>query len=676
MKVVVSTCLFCLASFFSLLTGTSPVPSLFHYMGTMPVEMRDYWIDFLDAVSYGSYLKTAKEAKTVSATEYAATLILKKAALEVKSLVFDNYDDRIRLMEILSGVQTIVRIHFKVSDKPSNTSQAMNLIESRLDFFRSLSEDLLWNGACWAGLVTIDMVNDCFDQFSPSFIMGNATQMVFMACWTGNLQLLNRLIQAPVSWSSEVCKAAVIGIALHGSYDFMTTIGKHVPTLKRHHVDIIVAAMALKRNSLFETVINTVLLSIPKMNRKTMILEILIGASAVGRLDIVKDLFQCYLDSIPEDYLERSLTKAAQNGNLSIVKYLLTESEYRYLDVSIHETVLVKIITAATAYQQIAVIDFILFEYLASRRDFRAKLIPPALATAAANSSLKILDRLLGRDRFGNLLVEELDFGSDRNSLLSSSLISDCTDVIEYLLARKHDTDSRFHSLDLSLENNIILRRACSQGRPQILRFLLRVDSGGNLVIPGIDPAAQKNEALRMACKNGHLDIVQELLKTDQHDKLIFKTVRVDTADNGPLRIAVAYDQVHIVKFLLQLKVLEDGSTRYKLEGVDPTVNNQYILCNAVENGRTEMVQFLLKHKGEGFLLPGLAIPDQLLQLAVQLEHLSIVEILLQCPLADRKVQIEQAIGSVWACRNSAVNDLLQRALQASQTRDNIARFS
>lgn len=638
----------------------------------MPVEIRDYWFEFLDAVSYGSYLKTAKEAKTISATEHTATLILKQAALEVKSLVFDNYEDRIRLMEILSCVQTIVRIHFKVSDKPPNTSQVMNLIESRLELFRSLSEDLLWNGACWAGLVTIDMVNDCFDQFSSSFIMDNATQMVFMACWTGNWQLLNRLIQAPVSWSSEVCEAAVIGIALHGSYDFMTTVGKRVPTLKRRLVDIIVAAMALKRDSLFETVTNTVLLSIPTMNRKSTILEILIGASAVGRLDIVKDRFQCYLDSIPEDYLERSLTKAAQNGNLSVVKYLLTESEYRYLDVSVHETVLVKILTAATAYQRIAVIDFLLFEYLASRRDFRAKLIAPALATAAANSSLKILDRLLGRDRFGNLVVEELDFGSNRDSILSSTLISDRADVIEYLLARKHDTDSRFHSLDLSMEHNIILRRACSQGRPQILRFLLRVDSGGNLVIPGIDPAAQKNEALRMACKNGHLGIVQELLKTDQHDELIFKTVRVDTADNGPLRIAAAYDQVHIVKFLLQLKVSEDGSTRYKFEGVDPTVNNQYILRNAVENGRTGMVHFLLKRKDERFLLPGLAIPDQLLQLAAQLGHLSIVEILLQCPLADRKVQIEQAIDDVWTFRHSAITDLLQKALQDSQARDNI----
>jgi len=152
--------------------------------------------------------------------------------------------------------------------------------------------------------------------------------------------------------------------------------------------------------------------------------------------------------------------------------------------------------------------------------------------------------------------------------------------------------------IDMNIHKNDLFERAVRSGQPNIVRYLLETQEDLPL-----------NNALIDAIEGNHLNVVIELLAhgTDP---------TVD--DNYPLQIAAEQGHTEIVRLLLNTP------------GVNPIVDNNIVLESSASEGHAEVVELLLK---DGRIDPSIS-DNTAIRIAAQEGHVEVVKKL----LADGRV--------------------------------------
>jgi ankyrin repeat protein len=305
--------------------------------------------------------------------------------------------------------------------------------------------------------------------------------------------------------------------------------------------------------------------------------ELFILSSANGHLECVTLLHQQFKDT-PTEILERSLSNAAKNNHVKIVKYLLLDPR---VTKSANSVLLV-----ACRYSSVETVHFLL-ELPCTDPSVRDNL---AFRLVCKEMKSIYLLRLLLKDkrvdpscqdqfaiRFtsqhgASEFVAELlgDQRVDPSALYNESIRyaskAGHTKVVELLLK-----DSR---VDPTAENNFAIRIASSFGFADLVQLLLQ---------HGADPSAEDNYAIQFASQNGHLEVV----------KILLQDGRVDPGVNHDFTVRMA--SKHSKKGITnENRYAEIVSVLLKHSNVDPSSMSNFSLRYAAQSGNAKIVKMLL----------------------------------------------------------------------------------
>lgn len=612
-------------------------------------------------VDYANMLKAFENASLYSASYYVAFELMKRAAEELELLEFEVTAERMRLMAIISSLDTVVDIHHRglsiyAQDDAAPREVAMH-IQTRFLECAELSDQPIWKATCMAGLVRGGKLSVVASHFSSAFIENERRYLLFAAVSTGSWEILGDSMGSISRWEAV---GVTLGIAYCGSVATFTETQRRA-LVTTDDIQVILERALLFGREAFVNEMLSVMLSDPIGPRRAQALEeIFEKACATGALGTVKRLIECGGRGLRGFCVVNSLNAAALYGHLVIVKSLVLEKDSPFKKYG-SSSLLHGLLWRAANRNHLDFLRFFLIDWDDPRREQQRASVSSAFAGAASGGALQAMDFLLGKDNSGRDLASHFEIST---VMLVKIEWHDRLDVLNYLVELEK-TEPRLQSINWATDNNKLLRTACSKGHLHLLQFLLRTDERGDFVLSGIDPGASSNNALCSACRWGRLAIVKELLKTDAEGNLVYRTVQPGCENNLPLIRAACHGHLDVVQFLLQRG---PKGCAYLFAGVDPTANDQQALREAASGGYATIVEFLLKRDVNGeYVHPGVVVPRGLLRRLVSKPTLeTVVRILLQHPIVERAAEIQQALDHARRKKLCVMIQLLEDAMNSS----------
>lgn len=631
----------------------------------LPLEIRDHIFARLDVYEYAQFLKAAGSAAEGTASSHLLHQMIRNGAAELRMLDFAVFGQRDRIKQILSGVQTVVRVQFTrllaSAGREWDLTEMAGLFEESFAECAEHSSTDLWRGACMSALVdnTIQRERHLLSRLSAPFIKAHVGLILFAVITAGDWEAFDLLKPYWETRSRRGFRGILFGIGFGGSRALQSQVVTRIPRVAKSLLSVLIAAALFGRETFFLQLLLDV--TVDEREGEEAWKKLVWGAFAVacgsGSATLVERLARHFGDILTAKCLEAGLIKAVRGGNLPVVKFILSHDRQRPADRQLRPSLFSQIMIDSARLGRLNVLEYLLLDWEDERRLGLRWYIPGAMARAIAAAPLAVLDVLLGTDRTGEPLIS---YPKICTEIIGRAVASDRVEAIEYLLARKA-TDSRFAHFNLAACNNAWLYYACEDGAQRIFQFLMQQDERRNFIFRGIDPGAGNNAPLRRACARGHLAMVQELLRTDADNRLVHQTVQPASLDNESLRMAAIGGHLEIVKLLLERVERDDGKQHYKYEGIDPSARGQAALGGAALNKHVAVVAVLLQQDADGTpLYPEVAVPNDLLVVVAQRGHRQLVRLLLQGPfVGDRAQAIALALAAAQQHRRHHVVDLL-----------------
>lgn len=697
-----------LLSFLSILLPGSTVLATggpLQSLAGLPVELREHVYQFLDIKHYANLLNASRAGHlVVAASQRFEWDLLRKAAREIDRIDSRTWSGVRRRQEILSGVQTLVRVCSQRSPEcegrdrekrqepdmqggadtrpPANGQWAAGMQEEaevrqtaycfqqRFAEYAGLSTIPLWHVACMAALADVYSLDD---SLTDTFVKEHLNVVVYTTVMLGNLDLLNKIIAAQDLSPNLALSRSIFHAAAHnGSISLFEEICSTFPWNRRLISSTTNMALAFGQYNLFRHLLQKRL-----SNRTAMALGLqqiitndgLFRVCQFGTPFLARELLESCQFWRDRSVVTKCLVLATISGNLPVVKDLLGNNGphkgSRQTDFYLPTTELGPIMAVAARSVDLDVLRFLLFE-LDERRD--EELEPwyqEAMEQALLNGSLEAFEMILGPNRHGVCLAPGLVFNREDHRLLVSLAEKGRLEVIEYLIKRKEgvdDSDARWNSLEFNAAGQRMLRAACSNGHLAMVQFILR---GGHRLdgslFATVDPGAEDNVCLIDACHFGWRDIVHELLQLDDHQRPLYPTVHHPVPNNQPLRNAVAGGHLEVVRYLLRREPDENREPRYVLPEAALCIRDRELIRVACAHQAYHVLDYLLERDATGNPLhPHLSIPPGFLATAASRDWIGYIERALEHPIEGRWDQIRQAILEA---RNLRTSYLLVDAL-------------
>ncbi|KAJ3316624.1 hypothetical protein HDU76_001666 [Blyttiomyces sp. JEL0837] len=190
---------------------------------------------------------------------------------------------------------------------------------------------------------------------------------------------------------------------------------------------------------------------------------------------------------------------------------------------------------------------------------------------SALNGHVDIVQMLLG--------VKGIDPSHDVNHVLYHVVANGCLDVVKLMVG--------LEGVELGLDNiNSWIAAAARRGQLEMIKYLLET-------LEGADVGADNHEALMGAAGRGHIHVVEFLFQFERVDvtydmvEFLLGFVKdVNDEVSGVLGDAALSGDIDIVRLLLGV------------EGIDPTVYENFALAVAVREGHLDIVRLLLSVEG------------------------------------------------------------------------------
>ena len=323
--------------------------------------------------------------------------------------------------------------------------------------------------------------------------------------------------------------------------------------------------------------------------------EIFLSAANAGRVDMVKSFFR-ESKAILNATGKEAIKKAAQNGHLEVVKFLL-EKDNSLLDV----------------YEDV-------------ESDY-------SITRAIEHGHLNVVEFLLSQPGYDHFKVYCILRASEYGQL----------EILNFMI-KKYEINNNYGVL------NISLMHAAENGHLNVVEYLLE---------KGADPTAQDKEAIKKAAQNGHLEVVKFLLEKDNSLLDVYEDVESDYSitraiKHGNLKVVkfllsqtdddfFKRDCIFWASEYGQLEILEFAIKEYKID-----INSLYhSLFAAAENGHLNVVKFFID-RGANPLAKIFAGANDILIYTAGNGHLNVVEYLLEKgadPTAQKNEAIIKAAG-------------------------------
>jgi ankyrin repeat protein len=259
------------------------------------------------------------------------------------------------------------------------------------------------------------------------------------------------------------------------------------------------------------------------------------------------ELLRQIYDYTVYDEKEHTLEGAARNGNLPLVKFLVTENQQNLLtdldpnNVQRFVQEYERACMVASQYGQLEVVKYLV---------------------SLGMSQVRLDNAFVGASMYGYL------------------------DVVEVLL----EAGANVHAF-----NDYAVRLASKNGHLDVVKYLVEEH--------GADVRAQSNNAIKRASENGHLDVVKYLVEECDVD--------VHASNDWAVRIASGNGHLDVVKYLVSMRANihadDDYAVRWASEkghlnvvkvlvdaGANIRAKNDNALEQASENGHLDVVKYLV----------------------------------------------------------------------------------
>ncbi|KAJ3298319.1 hypothetical protein HDU76_006477, partial [Blyttiomyces sp. JEL0837] len=477
----------------------------------------------------------------------------------------------------------------------------------------------------------------------PTLVKSTITEAIYGAIEHGHLDIIKILLKLPnddPTFQSHNRTKFVSGVSRH--LEVIKFVLLEVPGVDVLNISITTLYHAAASGSidivkfLLETVPGLPTYSKPPHPMKPLFnLQVAVEVAAqCGWFDVVKILLE-----VGENVdVSTALIKAAEAGNLSVVKYLVTVPG---IDVSADDNLAIR---SAATYMRFDVVRFlavrdgvdvtvrdneVLRTVTKSGNLETVKYLiglPGVDPTADDNEAVrnaairgheevvKFLLTFPGVDlRSGDdavfkwgasqgliepvrlwLLYSGVDASTISESFLSWAIIWGHFDIVKMLV--------EFPGVDVTFDDNNAVRNAATCGNVKLVENFMG--------IPGVDVTAMDNDAFTSAASFGHLGVVELLLTVPEVD--------VTVNDNEAFRMAASGGHVDVVELLLTVPGVNVSAEDYfalrmaaklgnvemlkvllEVPGVDATVGGNEALLLAAERGHVEVVKLLMENVGE-----------------------------------------------------------------------------